>query len=273
MNYPVDQWDFILTMMMLKKLDNDNVTCFEMEHRSSKMPNYEDLKKFLNNEPRTTNLFVDKPPARSPAKSCIFVRPIMHCIIAPHLPQNRKVNVTIFVKRRSCFNCLSSAHDLKSCRSTYQYKIYHSRYHHTLLCSKTQASGLGHAGAVRPMIAANVPAGSELHISETIPDFTSTSLLVDSGVVLLSTAWIDICYNRGQYQSFRCLLDSGSMISFITRKAVSKLGLCKSDISIEVRVLGLMRSQANKGSSTQLETAEAKLSACVYRDSYLRKKL
>ncbi|KAG5891538.1 hypothetical protein JTB14_028556 [Gonioctena quinquepunctata] len=272
-NYPVGQWDFISTMMMLKKLD-DTVTRFKMEHRSIKMPNYEELKNFLNNEcmvldtlhsspatnrnlrhslqkthlgaPRTKNLFVDKPPARSPAKSCIFCKAdhaLYYCPAFTAKSQSERHN---FCKtRRLCFNCLSSAYDLKSRRSTYQCKICHSRYHHTFLCSKTQASGLGHAGAVRPTIPANVPAGSELNISETILDSDSTSLLVNTGVVprkqstLLSTAWIDICNNRGQYQPFRCLLDSGSMISFITQKVVSKLGLRKSAISIE--------AQANEG--------------------------
>ncbi|KAG5879976.1 hypothetical protein JTB14_036188 [Gonioctena quinquepunctata] len=43
MDYPVDQWDFILTMMMLKKLDNVTITRFDMEHRSSDMPTHEEV--------------------------------------------------------------------------------------------------------------------------------------------------------------------------------------------------------------------------------------
>lgn len=47
-NFPVDEWDFVLVMIMLKRLDNNTVTRFEMEHCSTEVPKYQTIMDFLN---------------------------------------------------------------------------------------------------------------------------------------------------------------------------------------------------------------------------------
>ncbi|KAG5864624.1 hypothetical protein JTB14_001350 [Gonioctena quinquepunctata] len=47
MKFPTDSWDFLLLMMLLKRLDHGIVTRFELEHGSSSIPKYIDLTDFL----------------------------------------------------------------------------------------------------------------------------------------------------------------------------------------------------------------------------------
>ncbi|KAG5860876.1 hypothetical protein JTB14_028637 [Gonioctena quinquepunctata] len=47
MKFPTDSWDFLLLMMLLKRLDHGIVTRFELEHGSSSIPKYLDSTDFL----------------------------------------------------------------------------------------------------------------------------------------------------------------------------------------------------------------------------------
>ncbi|KAG5863081.1 hypothetical protein JTB14_002589 [Gonioctena quinquepunctata] len=58
MKFPADSWDFLLLMMLLKRLDHGIVTRFELEHGSSSIPKYIDLADFLEKHCLALDTFV-----------------------------------------------------------------------------------------------------------------------------------------------------------------------------------------------------------------------
>ncbi|XP_074031549.1 uncharacterized protein [Leptinotarsa decemlineata] len=275
MNFPTDEWDFMLVMMLLKRLDDNTVTMFEMKHCSSEVPTFSVLVEFLNdrcvtldtlkisrtqskkaigisntrtyNSPaRITSLFANK----SPASNCLFCQESHSLYTCPAFANKLPSERYNFCKNKHlCFNCLSRSHDLNKCRSTACCKKCSSRSHHTLLhFDKNPAVG-GSGATSSTTTSVEIMNANQ----DNSPHLTATSILAASNVtakshnVLLATALIDISNNSGNYQTFRCLIDSGSMSSFITKRVVMQLGLPKKAFSIEVKALGSMKSSTSEG--------------------------
>ncbi|XP_074036326.1 uncharacterized protein [Leptinotarsa decemlineata] len=275
MNFPTDEWDFMLVMMLLKRLDDNTVTMFEMKHCSSEVPTFSVLVEFLNdrcvtldtlkisrtqskkaigisntrtyNSPaRITSLFANK----SPASNCLFCQESHSLYTCPAFANKLPSERYNFCKNKHlCFNCLSRSHDLNKCRSTACCKKCSSRSHHTLLhFDKNPAVG-GSGATSSTTTSVEIMNANQ----DNSPHLTATSILAASNVtakshnVLLATALIDISDNSGNYQTFRCLIDSGSMSSFITKRVVMQLGLPKKAFSIEVKALGSMKSSTSEG--------------------------
>lgn len=278
LNFPTEHWDFVLLNLMLKKLDNEIVTRFELQHGSSEVPSYKSLTKFLNkcctafdsisfgNQTPTRKVASRAPISKS---STLF---ISKTIIAPkcqlcgetHSLYNcssfhRKTPQQGYELAKSshlCFNCLSSVHSLSKCKSKSSCRKCNRR-HHTLLhldsnlwvTNPTESSASTPSPAQRSDPAfqlsnANANATENTPDNETMKSLKPKSLLCaysdfnNQNAVLLSTALVEIGDIEGNYHVMRCLLDCGSMTSFITRTAASKLGLSRQKRSLQIKGIG-----------------------------------
>lgn len=50
MNFPVAQWDFVRTMMLIRRLDEETKLRFELVKPSTTVPNYKSLINFLTEQ-------------------------------------------------------------------------------------------------------------------------------------------------------------------------------------------------------------------------------
>nr|CAI5849665.1 unnamed protein product [Callosobruchus analis] len=144
-----------------------------------------------------------------------------------------------FAKSKNlCLNCLSTIHRSQQCKSSKKC-LTCNRFHHTLLHLGT-TPGTTHdtlASAASSSIA-QTDVSANVNSSPSQEILSASSLVSTHATVLLSTAIVDVVDNKGCYQPLRCLVDSGSMTSFITQRAVSKLGIRKCPANIEIKGLG-----------------------------------
>ncbi|KAB0801578.1 hypothetical protein PPYR_03764 [Photinus pyralis] len=281
LEFPVKQWDFLLTMMLLKRLDQETKLRFELKHRSSVVPTYDLLVKFLSEhclaydnlegEEKNSNFQNVSMPkvkdisqrtrslvtnTKSPSSACILCNQGHSLYTCQVFLAKSPVERHAFCKSRHlCFNCLSSAHDLRSCRSAQCCRYCSSKTHHSLLHFDRQSSN--RTPAQLPVTLSTQPSSSM-----TMSNFTefgnapreSQSSFSPPNHVLLATAIIDIMDCKGNPRSYRCMLDSGSMTSFITKRAARTLGLPNTPLSMEIKGLDSM--------ATTLTTARMAL-ACT----------
>ena len=293
LGFPVANWDFVLVMMLLKRLDNSLVTKFELEHGSSEIPTYQSLIDFLEKiciafNTLSYSAYKKKTPntTRSPAGSffvsdskikcplCKESHPLYKCFKFLQKTPYERFN---FCKNSHlCLNCLSDIHDLKKCQSVTSCKSCNQRHHSLLHFTKNNLQTTKHESI--PASEKNkfnssqskevdfVPPTLSLGSTQPIPENTEPTVSHFSALarsqrvfsateisnegVLLGTAIIHVQDNFGVFQPFRCLLDSGSMTSFITLKAANRLCLPKNKCSLEINGVGSMRSKTNFGSVT-----------------------
>ncbi|KAJ8978078.1 hypothetical protein NQ317_000636 [Molorchus minor] len=168
LGFPVDQWDFILTHMLLKRLDPTLICRFETQYGSTEMPSFQTLKEFISKQctayetissssasfnPRSKNYSNDRSKNNSQnavQRSSSFLtaanqnnnnnRPCILCNTSDHViygcplllnkPPYERFN--LIKQRNLCVNCLSHTHSFQNCNSTSTCKTCHQR-HHTLL--------------------------------------------------------------------------------------------------------------------------------------------
>lgn len=284
LNLPTDYWDFVLCYHLLSKLDSKTRCAFEQSHPTSEIPRYQDLKDFLEakcdalvrdthfsgnrdspqstsnsnkndvksnnngskkitssllsnsekttNQPEDTRSSAPSTTARGVASKCPFcseLHTISHCksFAAKSIPERRD----IAKKNRWCFNCLKPSHIVHDCRSTFTCQKCHQK-HHTLLHQE-----------FNPNLPEQKPPASE--------PVRVLANVGDNSVVLLSTAVINLRDSSGDYQSFRCVIDTGSQAHFISERAADSLGLDKSMTSRQVRGVG--HSSASISGAVQLQ--------------------
>nr|CAI5842936.1 unnamed protein product [Callosobruchus analis] len=137
-----------------------------------------------------------------------------------------------------CLNCLSTIHKSQQCKSSKKC-LTCNRFHHTLL-HLGSTPGTTHdtlaSAASSSITQTDVSANVNSFPSQEI--LSASSLVSTHAIVLLSTAIVDVVDNKGCYQPLRCLVDSGSMTSFIKQRAISKLGIRKYPANIEIKGLG-----------------------------------
>ncbi|GFX98854.1 integrase catalytic domain-containing protein [Trichonephila clavipes] len=119
-------------------------------------------------------------------------------------------------------------------------------------------SAKGRQGAVNVLnsgeLSVNAPVFSPVPISSTsessensrVVDVTSCISDVNLDVqILLCTALIQVRDIWGNYQTCRCLLDSGSQASLITNECIERLGLRKEKANVRISCLGASDTRLN----------------------------
>lgn len=152
-----------------------------------------------------------------------------------------------------CSNCLAHSHSQGSCFTKSGCRYCH-RQHHSLLhihprlqqsSSKTCSTSLNHppsreckfsSSTVQRSTAKANPKSE--HISTTNASVSSsvtslTAILKQNAISLLPTALVKISAKDGKHY-VRCLLDSASRMSIISKKIVDKLGLTTLELDDEI---------------------------------------
>ncbi|GFX80512.1 integrase catalytic domain-containing protein [Trichonephila clavipes] len=162
-----------------------------------------------------------------------------------------------FVKTNNvCFNCLTQFHSVETCKSKFRCKKC-KKPHHSLLRIEN-ASAKGRHCAVNVLntreLSVNAPVFSPVPISSTsepsensrVVDVTSCISDVNPDVqILLCTALIQVRDIWGNYQTCRCLLDSGSQASLITNECIERLGLRKKKANVCLSCLAASDTRLN----------------------------
>lgn len=258
--------DFILTHMLLSRLDPDTSRAFEREHGSTAIPAYATVFQFLEeycnglislnstvyarnspskatplNDNRKRNSFMAQTKSRSP--KCVICQsdhPTYNCY--KYLEKSPRERHLLCRTHHLCFSCLSSFHDLKNCKSSSSCRKCNSKTHHTTLhfdregntvdatasTSETPRGGRGLSPTRMVMCARNFPVSSRPQ-------------------VLLCTALVEIQTGKGHFKQFRAVLDSGSEISIISQKCFSALNLRSSSCNTVINGIGNQTQLENLG--------------------------
>ncbi|GFU34633.1 integrase catalytic domain-containing protein [Trichonephila clavipes] len=251
--------------MILLKLDPNSRTWYERTFSTDVIPRLDELLQFLAAQARsitssTTKRNVQRKVtlvasnAQSQCPLCNGDHTLSRCDTFLKLSVQGRSD---FVKTNNvCFNCLTQFHSVKTCKSNFRCKKC-KKPHHSLLHIEN-VSAKGKQGAVNVLnsreLSVNAPVFSPVSISSTIEpsensrvvDVTSCISDVNPDVqILLCTALIQVIDIWGNYQTCRCLLDSGSQASLITNECIERLGLRKEKANARISCLGASDTRLN----------------------------
>ncbi|XP_074028527.1 uncharacterized protein [Leptinotarsa decemlineata] len=284
MGLETDKWDFILSYMLLNRLDSHTRKCFEQKHASNAIPKYDDIQSFLEkqcialesaaetsskllNLPKNNNKCITSSSSckrnsfnSAQNKSAFLVQShkqykcflcsddhiIFHCPIFKS--KGPKQRFDIAKQNKACINRLATSHNTLQCSSTGRCKVC-KKSHHTLLHFENKLNTDLNQNSNSPD-----PSGSRAN-NEEIPQLSRVGMLLNSNYeVLLSTAMLKIKDNFDQWLTVRAVLDCGAQSSFISRSLANKLGLKKSKISMSLQGLGEMYSSSQSGVSCTISS-------------------
>ncbi|GFU62858.1 DUF1758 domain-containing protein [Trichonephila clavipes] len=266
LEYQVDPTsDTLLTHMILFKLDPNSRTWFERIFSTDVISRLDELLQFLATQTRSITSSITKrnvqrkvtlvaSKAQSQCPSCNGDHTLSRCDTFLKLSVQGRSD---FVKTNNvCFNCLTQFHSVKTCKSKFRCKKC-KKPHHSLLHIEN-VSAKGRQGAVNVLnsreLSINAPVFSPVPISGTsepsensrVVDVTSCISDVNPDVqILLCTAPIQVRDSWGNYQTCRCLLDSGSQASLITNECIERLGLRKENANVRISCLGASDTRLN----------------------------
>ncbi|GFW01395.1 integrase catalytic domain-containing protein [Trichonephila clavipes] len=266
LEYMVDPTtDTLLMHMILFKLDPNSRTWFERTFSTDVIPRLDELLQFLatqassitssttkRNVQRKVTLVASNAQSQCPL--CNGDHTLSRCDTFLKLSVQGRSD---FVKTNNvCFNCLTQFHSVKTCKSKFRCKKC-KKPHHSLLHFEN-VSAKGREGAVNVLnsreLSINAPVFSPVPISGTsepsensrVVDVTSCISDVNPDVqILLCTALIQVRDIWGNYQTCRCLLDSGSQASLITNECIERLGLRKEKANVRISCLGASDTRLN----------------------------
>ncbi|CAL8138428.1 unnamed protein product [Orchesella dallaii] len=248
MGRPIDKWDDILLVIILKKLDADTRSEWARTMKGTHPPTFKELQEFLQqhirslhargstsskptkgyngNDARTTSGSHHSSQQQSTCKVCNGrEHPLYQC----HSFINMKIDdrISTIKKIGNCLNCLRHGHILRQCSSSSTCRKC-GKQHHTMLHLNSN-----NEEDVQPP----PPPGDSKELEPPpshIRANTSSNHPSASYQVLLKTAIVDIEDASGIKRPVRVLLDDGSESSFITDSCARNLGLQKEKTNVYI---------------------------------------
>ncbi|XP_075160766.1 uncharacterized protein LOC142233648 [Haematobia irritans] len=159
-----------------------------------------------------------------------------------------------------CVNCLAHSHSDGSCFTKtgcgYCRKRHHSLLHiHTRLLGSNKSNKLKQQSSAKeqkPSSSTSSLKTKQSSVTDTVPTTTSlTAILKQNAATLLPTALVKISSKDGKH-SARCLFDTASKMSCISKQFVDKLGLTTLELDNEIICPITLWSYV--GSNFQIET-------------------
>ncbi|XP_071052597.1 uncharacterized protein [Onthophagus taurus] len=258
LGFPVDAWDFLLLNILLQKLDLSIRTKFETEYSKVEIPTYNQLIEFLESHSKaleSVKMISSSKVAKSSPSRPLKTYPAtldtenkqkltnLACILCEdshYLYQCSKFHERTPSQRLACANshklcknCLSSRHTTNNCKSTHTCRVCNRR-HHTLL--HLNSNNL----SPKPEVSKPSP--------PCVPETTAGSVMSSLLTVVLPVAEVEIEDCFGAFHRVRALIDSGSMINFITEELQNRLKIARTKHSIAIEGLNQMNSTCKKGS-------------------------
>ncbi|XP_071055017.1 uncharacterized protein [Onthophagus taurus] len=250
LGFPVDDWDFLLFNLLLQKLDTSIKTKFETEHSEFEIPTYIQLISFLENQSKaldsvklTSSVKGPKPSLKSTSTFATEIKQKLSCILCKmnhnlyqcdkFLEKSPSQRFNIISDNKFCKNCLGYRHHTSKCNSNKTCRICNKR-HHTLLhlnltpLDKSSPNPNSTGTSTQP---------------HTVASATNTV-----ATILLPVAELDVQDRFGKYHKVRALIDTCSMINFISENLQKRLQLVRSIHSVPIEGLNNMSSNCNNGS-------------------------
>lgn len=183
---------------------------------------------------RRRNTNASKHPSKSfLCKLCNRPHPLKLC--KKFLALNVTERLQVVRNHKYCINCLALDHSQGTCFSTHGCKTC-KKFHHTLLhinprltrdVSVSPARSRSRSSSPRPSTSRSVrshePSSASNSPTKSISKYASlTAILRQNSIILLPTVLVKLETTKAYA---RCLLDSGSAISRISKRFVEKLGL------------------------------------------------
>lgn len=254
LSLPIEHWDVVLVYILCKKLDVNTHKSFELERDSSCLPTFNEFLQFLekraaafenvggpsfsSNKPckvaqinvnqnnsqvpssnnvrikRDVNSFKQKPQYNKNAlsKNCLYCANKQHSIFSCSqfikLQDGDKLKFINSID--VCHNCFSKTHQLNQCTARSCWVC--GKKHHTILhdCFATRVA------TVTVPTTVDEPSASTSQTSIALNNIMSNQ-------VLLATALVNIKISSDKTIVARCLLDSASQVSFITKEFFNKI--------------------------------------------------
>nr|CAI5843842.1 unnamed protein product [Callosobruchus analis] len=136
-----------------------------------------------------------------------------------------------------CTNCLSSGHQIDTCRSSAYKKC--SVKHNSLLHTDAQQQNVDNKTS------------DKVNVDNRGLGTQALSTFMPTNQVLLSTAIIQVRDSKGNFRPCRALLDSGSQSNFISKHFADNLGLQMTDINMTI--VGITKLACKVKSKCELE--------------------
>ncbi|XP_008185105.1 uncharacterized protein LOC103309988 [Acyrthosiphon pisum] len=261
---PVDMWDAWLVTVLLRKVDHGTCHEWQIRRTNNELPKYKELEEFLANrciafensetwdnsntgtKKKSTNPHTGKRVtlAATEDKSdkcpcCNLMHKLYHCERFKELPQSNRFNIVR--SARLCFNCLSPYHMAPACQSKSVCQRCKNK-HNTLLHYEKSSQGYASRQYTNE--------DEDSQTSSTPPDQRKSSVHSCLAAkptdthVFLSTAIVQVTDSRGFMRDTRAVLDSGSMVNFISRSLLNVLQFNTQKTSLPIRGVGASQVQS-----------------------------
>ena len=169
-----------------------------------------------------TSLSTEMSKSSTCCKMCSGIHAIYNCAqFNQQSPQQRRSFTTEY---SLCGNCLNSGHSVSQCTSKFNCRICKKR-HHTLIHVPVETS----------------PNSSTVMVQDLKPSTENFNTIV------LPVAEVEIRDAHNAYHTVRALIDSCSMINFISERLCNQLGLRRTNSSVSIDGLNNMTSTCNRG--------------------------
>lgn len=261
---PVDMWDAWLVTVLLRKVDRGTCHEWQIRRTNNELPKYKELEEFLasrciafeNSETwdnsnngtkkkwtnphagkRLTLAATEVKSAKCPC--CNQIHKLYHCEKFKELKQGDRFNIVR--SARLCFNCLSPYHMAPSCQSTSVCQHCKNR-HNTLLhygkFGQGEASKQYSNEDEDPQTSSAPPDKRQSSVHSCLAAKPTDTH------VFLSTAIVQVPDSRGIMRDTRAVLDSGSMVNFISRGLLNVLQLNTQKTRLPIRGVGASQVQS-----------------------------
>lgn len=268
LNLPVDHWDFVLSYLVLSKLDSKTRCEFEEQQHNNKLTTFNELKSFLQLKcealTRDAHFAEATKQASASGKDAIknnqsyptSKRPYhstSHTLLAASEEDTSKPlssqSISKFVYK--CSFC-GEAHNISQCKefllkSVSERMDVASSNKWCFNCLKPSHQ-LKDCMSIFSCQKCRRKHHTLLHNDDTKPVQSNSTLLTNGPsssspsptnmTVLLATALIQLKNSCGHFMTFRALLDTGSQNNFITDEAVQLLGFEPLSTNVHINGLG-----------------------------------
>ncbi|XP_063541410.1 uncharacterized protein LOC134750209 [Cydia strobilella] len=241
-----DQWDAIVTFVVISKLDVSSHKQWEetiSEDSSDDLPAFERLKQFLETRFRTLEMVepairsYKQPPSVKPKSfhttasnddlQCTLCKEkhyIHNCEQFSKLPIEERYSCV--QDNNLCYNCLTPNHTVFKCKQRTTCQIC-KRKHHSLLHREKKPVSEDKQVTTKEDPPAHT--NEEKFVTKVTAHVASGEQPGEN--IWLPTALVDVTSSSGQSHVFRALIDPGSEVSLVTSRVVDLLGLKKNEIS------------------------------------------
>ncbi|GFQ93650.1 integrase catalytic domain-containing protein [Trichonephila clavata] len=174
-----------------------------------------------NNPVKSTSRVFLSEVKNSKCVCCAESHPLYKCAVYLKLPVTKRID--IIKANNLCFNCLSTSHRARDCKSRYACSNCQKRHHNTIHYTERARDQEVINSTLEPL---NTSAPEFIPSAETQNNLLTATSINRKECVLLGSA---ICYIKCENGLFpvKAILDSGSTSNFVTKSLCDLIGLKK----------------------------------------------